>query len=134
MRIAIAGISIEVMLNSPLVTDAAAIQQYDPDAMRQGDLWLVRGVLERLTKDSDIEAVPIYWATALPGGPLTQEAYTQVKSETLRRLSRAGPIDGIVLANHGALEVTDLDIDGDTDFALAIRRQLGPDEIGRAHV
>jgi microcystin degradation protein MlrC len=127
MRIAIAGISIEVMLNSPLVTDAAAIQHYDPDAMREGDLWLVRGVLERLAKDSDIEAVPIYWATALPGGPLTPEAYTQVKSETLRRLSDAGPIDGIVLANHGALEVADLDIDGDTDFVLAIRRELGPD-------
>jgi microcystin degradation protein MlrC len=64
---------------------------------------------------------------ALPGGPLTQESYRKIKLETLRRLSGAGPIDGIVLANHDALEVADLDIDGDTDFVLAIRRQLGPD-------
>jgi len=127
MRIAIAGISIEVMLNSPLATEPAAVQHYDADAMRKGDLWLVRGVLERLAKDSDIEAVPICWATALPGGRLTQEAYRRIKSETLRQLSAAGRIDGIVLANHGALEVADLDIDGDTDFVLAVRRQLGPD-------
>jgi hypothetical protein len=32
MRIAIAGISIEVMLNSPLLTEAAAIRHYDPNA------------------------------------------------------------------------------------------------------
>jgi len=126
MRIAIAGISIEVMLNSPLLTEASAIQHYDRNAIQRGDLWMVRGVLERLSKDSDIEAVPIYWATALPGGPLTQEAYRQVKTETLSRLSAAGPLDGIVLVNHGALEIADLGMDGDTDFVLAIRQQLGP--------
>jgi microcystin degradation protein MlrC len=127
MRIAIAGISIEIMLNSPLLTEAAAIHHYDAEAIREGDLWMVRGVWERLSKDPDILAVPICWATALPGGPLTQEAYQQVKLETLSRLSDAGPIDGIVLVNHGALEVADLGIDGDTDFVLAIHRQLGPD-------
>jgi metallopeptidase family M81 len=49
-----------------------------------------------------------------------RDAYEQIKSETLRRLSDAGRSDGIVLANHGALEVSDLDTDGDTDFVLAI--------------
>ena len=125
MRIAIAGLSIEVMLNSPLPTEATAIQHYDPEGMRKGDLWMVRGVLERLAEEADIDAVPIYWTTALPGGALARDAYEQIKSETLRRLSDAGRIDGIVLANHGALEVSDLDTDGDTDFVLAIRRQLG---------
>ena len=126
MRIAIAGLSIEIMLNSPIPTEATAIQHYDAEAMRKGDLWLVRGVLERLAKEPDLEAAPICWATALPGGALTRDAYEQVKFETLRRLSDAGPIDGIVLANHGALEVSELDTDGDTDFVLAIRRHLGP--------
>ena len=126
MRIGIAGISIEVMLNSPVLTEAAAIQQYEPGAMLESDLWLVRGVLERLGEESHIEIVPIYWTTALAGGPLTRELYEQVKAETLRRLCEAGPLDGILLANHGALEVADLEIDGDTDFVLAIRNQLGP--------
>jgi microcystin degradation protein MlrC len=63
----------------------------------------------------------------LPEVSQRKKVYRKIKFETLRRLSGAGPIDGIVLANHGALEVADLDIDGDTDFVLAIRRQLGPD-------
>jgi microcystin degradation protein MlrC len=126
MRIGIAGISIEVMLNSPLLTEAEAFQHYEPGAILGSDLWLLRGVLERLGEESDVEIVPIYWTTALAGGSLSREAYEQVKAETLRRLREAGPIDGILLANHGALEVADLEIDGDTDFVLAIRNQLGP--------
>jgi microcystin degradation protein MlrC len=126
MRIAIAGLSIEVMLNSPLVTDKAALQYYGPKAVLENGLWLIRGALERLAEEPDIEVVPIHWVTALPGGPLTRETYEEIKMETVRQLRNAGPLDGVVLANHGALEVEGLEIDADTDFVMAVRNELGP--------
>src|SRR5215469_16455388 len=125
MRIGIVGLSIEVLLRSPFATDSAAIQCYPPRDMLANDLWLVRGILDRLGEDPDVEAVPILWATALPGGAVTKQAYERVKQESLRRLKDSMPLDGLVVANHGALEVEDLEISGDTDYVGALRRQLG---------
>lgn len=127
MRIAIVGISIEIMLSSPVLTGMDAIQQYSGDAMRDGDLWMVRGMMERLRQDADIEPVPLYWATALPGGPVDASAYAAVKQKTLDELRANGPFDGVLVVNHGALEVDGLMADADTDFVVAIRETIGPD-------
>ncbi len=125
MRIGVVGFSIEVLLRSPVATDMAAIQWYSPQDMLGNNLWLVRGILDRLGLDVDVEAVPLLWATALPGGAVTRPAYENVKQESLRRLADSGPIDGLVVANHGALEVQELDSPGDTDYIVALREQLG---------
>lgn len=127
MRIAIVGLSIEIMLASPAVTGLAALQQFSGQEMLDGDLWMVRGMLERLRMDADIEPVPLYWATALPGGIMTAEAYEMVKDKTLALLAEAGELDGVLVVNHGALEVDGLDADADTDFVTAIRELVGPD-------
>lgn len=127
MRIGIVGLSIEIMLASPLPTAARDIQHYTPRQMRDDDLWMIRGMLARLGEDKDVEAVPLYWATALPGGPMTAQSYADVKERTLRLLDEKGPFDGVLVANHGALEVDGLDVDADSDFITAIRRQIGPD-------
>src|SRR5690606_8341018 len=83
MRIAIVGLSIEIMLASPIPTGIEALQEYSGEQMRDGDLWMVRGMLARLGDEAGYEAVPLYWATALPGGPMTAEAYALVKRKTL---------------------------------------------------
>ncbi|MBZ9858033.1 M81 family metallopeptidase [Mesorhizobium sp. CA13] len=127
MRIGIVGLSIEIMLASPVPTTWDAIQHYTGRDMSEGDVWMVRGMLARMAKESDVEAVPLYWATALPGGPLELAAYQDVKEKTLALISAHGPFDGMLVANHGALEVQGLDIDADTDFIQAIRNVLGPD-------
>lgn len=127
MRIAIVGLSIEIMLASPVPTTWDAIQHYTGKDMSEGDVWMVRGMLARMAEDDDIEAVPLYWATALPGGPLELSAYREVKDKTLALISEHGPFDGVLIANHGALEVQGLDVDADTDFIRAIRNALGPD-------
>src|SRR3984893_13445794 len=126
MRIGIVGLSIETMLSSPVVTGLDAVQQYSAEDLRDGDVWLVRGMLARLNAEPDAEAVPLYWATALPGGAMTAEAYAAVKNKTLRLIKEQGPFDGILIANHGALEVEGLDQDADTDFVVAIRKLIGP--------
>ena len=127
MRVAIVGFSVEIMLASPVETGLPVLQHFTPEQMRHGDVWMVRGVLARLAEEADIEAVPLYWATALPGGPTTPDAYALVKDKTLQLLRENGPFDGIVVVNHGALEVEGLDRDADTDFVSAIRAQAGAD-------
>ena len=127
MRIGIVGLSIEIMLSSPVLTDMEAVQEYDGADILAGDVWLVRGMLERISKESDVEAVPLYWATALPGGALTADAYAAIKAKMLERIRANGPFDGILVANHGALEVAGMSIDADTDFVGAIRALVGPE-------
>jgi microcystin degradation protein MlrC len=126
MRIAIAGISFEALTRSPILTGKEAVQIYRGDAMDQ-DLWMVRGMLERLRKAKDVDIRLLLWATALPGGPLTREIYEQVKQETLTLLREEGPFDGVCLANHGAMEVEGLNRSGDTDFIVSVREAIGRD-------
>ena len=128
MRIGIVGLSIEIMLSSPMVTDHAAVQHYDSKQMLEDDVWMVRGILKRIAEDADVQAVPLYWATALPGGVRTAGAYGDIKDTTLRLIAEQGPFDGLVVVNHGALEVEGLDSDADTDFVTAIRAAVGPDQ------
>lgn len=127
MRLAIVGLSIEIMLASPAITGISALQEYPPQKMRDDDVWMIRGMLSRIAEDPEIEAVPLYWATALPGGMMTAEAYDKVKSTTMALLAEQSDLDGILVVNHGALEVEGMDKDADTDFITAIRRQAGPD-------
>jgi microcystin degradation protein MlrC len=127
MRIAIVGLSIEIMLASPQQTDWDALQHYSSRDISEGDVWMIRGMFDRLRAEPDVEAVPLYWATALPGGAMTADAYQRIKDKTLRLLKAEGPFEGVLVANHGALEVADLSRDADTDFVTAIRAFVGPD-------
>lgn len=96
MRIGIVGLSIEIMLSSPVVTDMDSIQEYDPAEILGGDVWLIRGMLQRIAEEADIEAVPLYWATALPGGSVTADAYAYaaILHKTIDRLRANRPFDG----------------------------------------
>ena len=125
LRIAILGISYEALLRSPVPTDAMEIQR--GQAMLDAKLWMVRGMDERLSGEPDVEIVPLLWATSLPGGGFTRRVYDAFKAEALTLLSAAGRLDGVLMANHGAMEVHGLDRHADTDFAEAVRAQVGPD-------
>jgi microcystin degradation protein MlrC len=127
MRIGIVGLSIEIMLSSPVVTGIDAVQDFSPEELRDGDVWMIRGMLDRLNSEPDVEPVPLCWATALPSGVMSAEAYATVKNKTLRLIQEQGPFDGILVANHGALEVERIGEDADTNFVVAIRRLVGPD-------
>jgi microcystin degradation protein MlrC len=127
IRIGIVGLSIEIMLSSPVATGTDDLQHYTAEEILNGDVWMVRGMLGRLKAEPGVESVPLYWVTALPGGPLSAEAYSTVKIKILRLIKNHGPFDGILVANHGALEVEGLERDADTDFVMAIRELVGPD-------
>lgn len=127
LRIAVVGLSVECLIGSPLKTEAADMQVYRGQDMIDGDLWMVRGVLQRLAEDGQAEAVPLMWATALPGGALTADNYAELRQETIDLLRAHGPFDGVVMVNHGALEVDGIDVHPDSDFLRAVREAVGSD-------
>ena len=68
MRIAIAGVSVENLAQSPLFTDHEHMQIYRGAELLEKNLWLIRGMAARLREAADVEICPLLWATALPGG------------------------------------------------------------------
>ena len=123
-RVAIVGISIEILLRSPLPTTGAMLQVIRGTELDR-DVWLIRGAIRRLRRENDFEICPLIWATALPGGAVDAEAYASFEAEAADLLKREGPFDGIVAANHGALEIAGLEVSGDSDFLGTVRQTVG---------
>ena len=83
----------------------------------------VGGFFERLAR-GDIEAVPIFAARALPFGTVTDETYAILKQQLLAELAAVGPLDGLLVAPHGAtVSQTIRDVDG--DWLAAVRDVVG---------
>ncbi|MBL8850196.1 MAG: M81 family metallopeptidase [Planctomycetaceae bacterium] len=73
-----------------------------------------------------IEAVPIFATRALPFGTVTDETYATLKSRLMDALASAGPLDGLLLAPHGAtVSASVRDVDG--DWMSAVRAHVGPE-------
>lgn len=127
VRIAVCGFVQETLARSPFLTDGSMIQ------IRRGDELYgttnyrgTIGALDRLAEDAGVETIPLIFARSLSGGSVDRDVYAAIKNETLDLLRTQGPFDGVVLLNHGALEVDGFDVHGDTDFLLAVRAVIGP--------
>lgn len=85
----------------------------------------VGGMLHTL-REFDAEIVPLVVASAYPGGPIAQECYAQLKADLLADLTNALPVNGVLLALHGAAVTTEIgDVEG--DLIGAVRAIVGPD-------
>ncbi|MEF2072008.1 M81 family metallopeptidase [Consotaella aegiceratis] len=117
MRIAVGGIHVEC-------------STYNPVLIEEHDFRVVRG--EALTadarfaflKDYDAEFLPTLHARAVPCGPVSRRAYEAFKADFLARLQALGPIDGLYLAMHGAMNVEGMD-DAEGDWITAARAVVG---------
>ncbi|HSV75154.1 MAG TPA: M81 family metallopeptidase [Chthonomonadales bacterium] len=114
MRLAIAGIATESCTFSPVNTTLE-------------DFRILRGddLLRRYAFMQDKPVLPLILARALPGGPVTPEAYEGIKEEFLGRLREAAPLDGLFLDMHGAMNVVGMD-DAEGDWMRAARQVVGP--------
>jgi microcystin degradation protein MlrC len=72
-----------------------------------------------------IEPIPTVAAWSLSGGPLSSDAFAFLKGELLARVQAAGPLDGILLALHGAMLAEGID-DADGAILAELRAQVGP--------
>ena len=84
---------------------------------------VIGGMCRQLASDG-IDVSPLIVATACPGGALTAECYGSLKSEMLEYLERALPLDGVLLALHGAAAADGVD-DLEGDLLRAVRRIVG---------
>ena len=86
----------------------------------------VTGFKDALASNVNVEMVPLISAGALPSGPLTQETVDHLQSALRDQLRKAGRMDGICFALHGAMSAEAIpDLDG--YFLKVLREELGPD-------
>jgi microcystin degradation protein MlrC len=72
------------------------------------------------------ELIWTIFGRAIPGGPVSQEAFEYFSGHLLEGIQAAGNIDGVLLHLHGAM-VTDQVDDGEGHVLEAVRRLVGPD-------
>ena len=71
-----------------------------------------------------LELVFTLVANATPAGPVTDRAFDALTSELIERLEESGPLDGLLLALHGAMVVESFP-DGDAEVLRRLRSALG---------
>jgi microcystin degradation protein MlrC len=128
VRIAIGGIMHESNSFNSILTglDAFEVQRgSDIIATWQHAHHEVGGFIEGAAAHG-YELVPLLMAGATPAGPVAAGAYETLVAELLTRLQSAGPLDGLLLALHGAL-VAERYRDGDGEIVRRLRAATGPD-------
>ncbi len=76
--------------------------------------------------EASVEAVPLFAARALPFGVVTAEAFDRLLEMMLDQLARAGRLDGLLVAPHGAT-VSERYADADGHWLSRLRQQVGPE-------
>ena len=66
----------------------------------------VGGFLDVL-EPAGVEVIPTVAANAVSSGPVTRATFNHVRDALLERLASAGPVDGVLLALHGAMVLED---------------------------
>jgi microcystin degradation protein MlrC len=84
----------------------------------------VGGFLAAL-EPAGVEVVPTVAANCVSSGPVPRATFEAITGELLAGLAAAGPLDGVLLALHGAM-VLDDDPDGEGALLAAVRKQVGP--------
>jgi microcystin degradation protein MlrC len=78
------------------------------------------------TDDPGVEVVPLVYASTGPCGTITRDAFERILEEMLAGLRDRGPLDGVLLAQHGAA-VAEGYPDADGEVAARVRDLVGPD-------
>lgn len=91
----------------------------------QGTNSEIDGFLNVLT-EVGIEAVPVLATFAMSGGKVDDAVYRRLLGELLEGIAEARPLDGVLLALHGAM-VTESDDSPDANTLKAVRELVGPD-------
>ncbi|MDR3694170.1 M81 family metallopeptidase [Mucilaginibacter sp.] len=119
-RIAIAGLGIESSTFSPALTDEAAFHaKYGVDVFSTYPFLAADSPLRHR-----VDWFPALVGHALPGGAVTRKAYESLVNQTLERLKKNAPYDGLFFDIHGAMSVVGLD-DPEGDFIVRIRKVTG---------
>lgn len=122
-RIGIGGIAIESSTFSPLPSTVDDFWIHRGDEIVANYPYFENGTFEGR---EDVEWLGTLKARSIPGGPVTAEAYAEMKGELLERLEAILPLDGFFFDIHGAMTVLGLD-DAEGDLITAIREKVAND-------
>ncbi|MFP6613145.1 MAG: M81 family metallopeptidase [Pirellulales bacterium] len=108
MRVGIVGLLHE---SNTFISEQTQFADFHKDILLEGDD--VRRELERAhheiggffagLEETDIEAVPIFAARAVPHGPVQKNSFIRLLELMFAQFDRAGPLDGLLVAAHGAM-------------------------------
>jgi microcystin degradation protein MlrC len=129
MRIGIIGILHE---SNTFVSRPTTIEDFERESLLVGDA--VRSRFEGSHHELGgffagldavgLDAVPLLAARALPSGTVTEDCWQQLLKTMLSQLAAAGPLDGVLVAPHGAT-VSAAEPDADGNWLRAVRQHVG---------
>lgn len=127
MRIAIAGFSHESnsFSSKPTALEDFGVHTDDQLISHYQDTFSEIAGYIAGAREQGFELVPLFSAGATPAGPLTRQAYEEFVGRLLAALDQAGPLDGLLLALHGAMVAEHFN-HADAETVHRLRRQLGP--------
>ena len=129
-RIGIGGLWHETNTFAPGLTsieDFAAYRLADgPRAVRDALAGTVTEVGGALIACGELgfEPVPFFFAGAVPGPTISADAWAFLRERFLDRLEEALPLDGVLLALHGAMVAEDAE-DPESDLVEQVRERVG---------
>lgn len=85
----------------------------------------IGGMINRAT-EAGWRLLPTLYAAAMPGGTVTAGAYQELLGELRDRLAQFTPVDGVLLALHGAM-VAEGSLDAEADIVARVRALAGED-------
>lgn len=130
MRVGIVALLQE---SNTFLTGRTTLEHFAQDLLLEGESIRVRlasshheigGFFAGLAQ-AGIDAVPIFAARALPYGVLTAATLDALVARLGAAIDRAGPLDGLLVAPHGAT-VSEAIADVDGHWLSAVRARLGP--------
>ena len=130
-RVLVTGIWHETNTFSVVRTDLAAFHAYqyavgaDVFARHDGTNTEIGGMVAAAGRHG-LTLVPGVSAGAIPSGLITEEAFEHIISETCRRAAAEAPLDGALVALHGAMSAEGAP-DADHAYLSRLRKVLGGD-------
>ena len=127
------GIIALLQESNTFLADRTTLAHFERDVLCEGDEVRRRfagahhevgGFFAGLAEEG-IEAVPIFAARALPYGVIEAAAFDELTRRMLTALDRAGPLDGLLVAPHGAT-VAETAPDADGHWLSLVRERVGP--------
>ncbi len=129
-RILVGGIWHETNTFSPLATDLDAFRRFQ---LLEGQALLaelagtnteIGGMID--AAGQDLELVASMHAGAIPSGLVTRAALDMIVDRLCHDATSSGPLDGILLALHGAMVAEGID-EADAHVAQRLRAAVGPE-------
>jgi len=122
--------------SNTFISELTTYEHFHSDFLLEGDAFLERmsgthhetaGFISRLEEDAEeIEIVPLLFARAMPYGTICASAYEKITRRIIELLTAALPLDGLLLAPHGATVSQDYR-DADGHWMSLVRDVVGSD-------